>query len=602
MAVRTKILYTKAFSEPSPPVVDQRCDNLFKNIWGNEGSSSRILIGNVSSTYGNRVIQSTQSFKDLSEITEFLAIEPLASIPAGSGAGYDFNILDPTKKYTVGMGFIQNRDHQHYVGFTNSAGSGVYVVSSVLAKNTPQYYVYKSIPTEQTEIYSDEAGVFDSSFNRKTSISTVSANNITKIRVLLGRTMGEGVDRYASTLGLFFAPFCYEGETWFDFPNLMWKEGIQYMCTVEYEDTTGKITSVGEIVPMGYLVNGTHLDYLCEPKQNRTSAKFGGLGGAYGAYRTPDGNLYDEYASYPSGYGYAAYPIGLSASMFRYQGANTNLPSRHGFRPNSNSSKIGFTSSGTYYVYRTLDGKKIVATNSSGSVISELTASSLGLITAPEILLVKVTGGGGGGGGGATFISASGGGGAGGVAGWIRVPTVSSYSNGIKCVVGGGGTGKGPNTSGERAGSGGTSTVSIGSTTYFTARGGTGGMYHENSNPAGGTTYTRSGSNGGVFRTNNGGYGGKRSGGSGQSVTTSAYSISPETTVSKWTQSSGSTPGNGGGGGAGVWGNGGTGGSNNNDSGNGGSYGGGAGGASATLRTGARRGGNGAGGFVLFSY
>lgn len=601
MAVKTKILYTKAFSEPSPPVVDQRCDNLFKNIWGNESSSSRILIGNVSSTYGNRVIQSTQSFKDLSEITEFLAIEPLASIPAGNGAGYDFNILDPTKKYTIGMGFIQNRDHQHYVGFTNSAGSGVYVVSSVLAKNTPQYYVYKSIPTEQTEIYSDEAGVFDSSFNRKTSISTVSANNITKIRVLLGRTMGEGVDRYASTLGLFFAPFCYEGETWFDFPNLMWKKGIQYMCTVEYEDTTGKITSVGEIVPMGYLVNGVHLDYLCEPKQNRTSAEFGGLGGSYGAYRIPEGNLYDKYASYPSNFTYATYPDGLEANMFQYQGVPTNLPSKHGCRPNSNTTRIGLTTVGTYYVYRDLESKSLKVTNSSGGLIQEVTAFSLGLILPPEILLVKVTGGGGGGGGGAALISASAGGGAGGTAGWIKVPTVSSYSNGIKCVVGKGGARRAA-TDKDRAETGGTSSVSIGGSTYFTATGGTGGKYHEIGNPAGGTASAVNGNNSGYFFTKNGGYGGRRDGGGGQSVTTSSYPISPETTISSWTQSSGDTPGTGGGGGAGVWGNGGTGGSNSVNTGHGGAYGGGGGGAAASTNASARRGGDGASGFVLFIY
>lgn len=241
-------LYSKAKTEPAKPVIGQRVGNMFQGIWGTNGSET-IPTGSPTTTYGSKILTSFDTITEQSMLNDALALQPVAAIPSGNGQGVDFNILTAGKKYTVGCGMLQNQSNTIYLGFS-SGSTGRYFYSSSLPKNEFSYHVFKAIPSGQSEIYPNESGRFNSSFNRVGSAqSPITNTDITRIRMLMGYTAASGTERWDKTIAMFFRPFCYEGETWFDFRVQPWKNGnTTYRCDVEYDTSTMKITSVGKVI------------------------------------------------------------------------------------------------------------------------------------------------------------------------------------------------------------------------------------------------------------------------------------------------------------------------------------------------------------------
>ena len=99
----------------------------------------------------------------------------------------------------------------------------------------------------------------------------------------------------------------------------------------------------------GFTYQGKDLDDLCEPKRSGiTSAQFGGEPNKF-VSGTDD--LYDRYASYPTGYGYATKAEGVEET-FKHNGLVFTAPSAIGCRPVSDTSYITLNTSGTYYVWK----------------------------------------------------------------------------------------------------------------------------------------------------------------------------------------------------------------------------------------------------------
>lgn len=350
----------------------------------------------------------------------------------------------------------------------------------------------------------------------------------------------------------------------------------------------------------GFQFQGQDLDVICEPKRvGVDAAKFGG---AAGRYRKGSEDLYDRYASYPSGYGYAQYPMSgsvvLPNNVFKGDGANITPPSAGGRRPFDYSARIAMRTAGTWYIWRDVSSNSIKVRNPSGTVTSY--ANSLfGTNIPPIIMVCRAVGGGGGGGGGGGTQPAGGGGGGGGCAVWIDIPnaTEANYSTtALQCVVGGGGARGGAKANGVN---GVATTISRAGTTLVTANGGAKGVYNV-SGGAGGSCSVVSNSFCGSFFTKSGASGGGRdSSGSGLSMT--AFAISPEKTIAAWSQSGGADQGRGGGGGASPFGNGGLGGGNGSSPTSGSGYGSGGGGGTWILFS-SQAGAAGLAGQVVFDY
>ena len=253
-------LYSKGLNTPAPPTVGQRVGNMFQGVWGSDGGQV-IATGGSTATYGSKVLTSFDTITEQSMLTDAMAIKPAAAVGSSSGVGRDFDILTANKKYTVGCGMLQNRSNTIYLGFANGSGTGSYFYSSVLSNNEFSYHVFKVIPSGQSEIYSNESGRFSSSFARLGSgRSPFTTTDITRVRMLLGYTASEGAERWQQTLGMFFRPFCYEGETWFDFRVQPWKSGNStYYCDVEYNPSTMLITSVGSVLSEDFVYTHDNL-------------------------------------------------------------------------------------------------------------------------------------------------------------------------------------------------------------------------------------------------------------------------------------------------------------------------------------------------------
>jgi hypothetical protein len=288
----TMRLYSKGFNTPAPPTVGQRVGNMFQGVWGSDGGQV-MAVGGATATYGSKVLTSFDTITEQSMLTDAMAIKPTAAVGSGSGVGRDFNILTANKKYTVGCGMLQNRSNTMYLGFANGNGSGSYFYSSVLPNNEFSYHVFKVIPSGQSEIYPTESGRFSSSFARVGSGRSPFTNtDITRVRMLLGYTASEGAERWQQTLGMFFRPFCYEGETWFDFRVQPWKSGNStYYCDVEYNPSTMLITSVGSILN----------DELVYTHDNLYIAKINELANKLRSSRTNRGMPVDSWSDISSG-------------------------------------------------------------------------------------------------------------------------------------------------------------------------------------------------------------------------------------------------------------------------------------------------------------
>lgn len=330
MAILTKTLYTRANSVPVAPPVGMRIGNIFKDYWGN-GKPNQILVGSSNTYFADKVIENfdTAIFREVSgNIGNSLFIEPVAPVSSNAGIGMDFNILTSGKKYTIGVGFLQNRDHTSYTGFANSSGSGSYSHSGVINKNQPKYFVMKVTPTGVAELYPNEAGRFNASFVRETTYSAKADSNLIRVRMLLGYTGAEGSEKWKDTLGGYFAPFCYEGETWFDFENIPWKLGSStYTCEIKYDDKTNLVTEVtSPPAPLGFAINGLSLDVeLAEPGSGRTLSNFN----SSNYWKFPDGT-YKRFANYNSSYGYQE---SIDMSKYLQAGPSTQALARKGTRP-----------------------------------------------------------------------------------------------------------------------------------------------------------------------------------------------------------------------------------------------------------------------------
>ena len=538
----TMTLYSVSTSQPLPPVIGQRVGNMFEGVWGINDSRT-IDIGSTTTTFSKRTITSFDLIATQSSLESVMSLEPTGIIPSGTGAGKDFNILSANKKYTIGCGFLQNRDNTFYLGCANGSSSGRYIATTPVSKNTFRYYVYKVIPTGQAEIYQNECGIYNQSFSKTSSFVALTDTDITRVRMLLGYSAAEGTERWQQTLGMFFRPFCFEGETWFPFINQPWKTGTSlFSCTVSYDDATKTITSVGTIENLGFSINGVSLDNLCEP-----SKSVFGKASFPGYYP-----LNEKYASFPSGYNYGQYAF--STGYFNYNGSAITPPSKKGYRPETTLRYDAGV--GTFYLYRYND-TSIRCRNESNGV-----DTIYNFEYAPHIAFILISAGGSSGSGGSGSNNGHGGSGGGACLAWVKIPTTTSYSSGVKIQVGAGGPADGGG-SGEnvQAGNpGGRSYIVAGSQTITLIGGGEGSRtdYAGSCSPS--SLYVpdvveilaqRSGGNGTV------GLGG---GGSSVGDSVAAYSryVSPEQTLG-WGAYSGGSRNNGGGGGASIFGNGGKG-------------------------------------------
>jgi hypothetical protein len=289
-----------------------------------------------------------------------------------------------------------------------------------------------------------------------------------------------------------------------------------------------------------YKYNNTDLDTLCEPYAATglstcntcpfQSAYYNNMGG---------------YASYDSGYGYMT--LAFPADIYKQAGANVSV-SALGYRPR-NTFRFEFTTAGTYYITRS--DSEITTWNSSGSAIGHYAASIFGLSKAPYILIFYLAGGGGGGGGGSGTVSSGGGGGAGIALGWVKIPTSSTYTDGVTIVIGGGGAGGagGTGTNAKRGSTGVASTLSCQGGGLVACNPGTGGANASPTNGSGGTcSINPLAGYLGIFATINGGDGGTNGGDSGDGRTISG-TVAPDFSYSN-TANGGAAPTSQGGGGA----------------------------------------------------
>ena len=395
MATKTKTLYSKASSTPSPPVVGQRCDNMIKDIWGTSNSSVIAVGSGVNRTYAERVITPLDTISNISPLSTVMALEPTSAIASGSGRGFDFNILTANKKYTFGVGFIQNRDNVFYVGASTSGGTGSYTKGAVLAKNTPRYYICKIIPSGQTEIYPNESGAYNLSFAKQESLNVLTSADLTKVRMLLGYTAAEGAERYSSTVGMFFRPFCYEGETWFEIKDMPWKAGTKfYACEVEYEDTTNLITKVGAIIQLGFVASGNfNIETMADL---HTGSRNKSIFNNSKKWKFTDGKTCELTLGDSSAYPYQEH-IDLTP-FYKQDGTGIGKIAYKGTRPiypfTYSYSVTGTSSSVVRYLKRNSNGSVWIGTTTSASD-SQIIPPSVGATR----LLAIVQGGGSGGGG-----------------------------------------------------------------------------------------------------------------------------------------------------------------------------------------------------------
>ena len=276
---------------------------------------------------------------------------------------------------------------------------------------------------------------------------------------------------------------------------------------------------------VGFSINGTDLDSICEPIRSNHSSNFGGNSGVFIGLGS---DLNVRYASYPDGFGYAQYAWSpaLSPAPFMKTGSPITPPSLVGYRPTFGKI-IDLTATGTWYAWR--NGAYLMLRNPSGTE-SSYHCSEFGLPVAPRNIGFELVGGGGGGGGGNGSRAAGGGGGGGFVAGWVDIPETISYSEGLRLIVGVAGTrGAGGNGSSGWGTKGGDTYIQNSSGTNLYV--GYGGEPGKNSNDGaeygvgGGTSVP----GGNVFSGGNvaGARGGKDGGENGLSVSLT-YALRPE--------------------------------------------------------------------------
>jgi hypothetical protein len=409
----TLTLYSVANSQPAPPVVGQRVGNMFEGVWGINDART-IDVGSTTTTFAGRLITSFDSIIDQTSLESVMSLEPVSVIPNGTGAGKDFNILSANKKYTIGCGFMQNRDNTFYLGCANGSGSGAYIAASPVSKNTFRYYIYKVIPSSQTELYPNESGIFSQNLSKTSSVSNITGTDITRVRMLLGYTAAEGVENWQNTLGMFFRPFCYEGETWFPFVNQPWKTGISlFSCIVSYDDATKLITSVDAVIKMGYTINGVGIETLASPARANDEVfvtdKFIGMSGKYTKIIT-------KYT----------WNKGMNgAELFTENGVPVPIAAK-AYAPNTNL-VASLQSQGTYYLSRS--GNNLLITGA--ATITKTFADG-----APRYVLCCGVGGGAGGSGGRTNHEGVGGQAGGGCLFYLIVP---ESPNSVTMVIGAGG-------------------------------------------------------------------------------------------------------------------------------------------------------------------
>lgn len=565
----TITLYSVSSSQPLPPVVGQRVGNMFEGVWG-ANDSRTINIGSTTTTFAGRLITSFDSIIDQTSLDSVMSLEPVSAIPNGTGAGKDFNILSANKKYTIGCGFMQNRFNTFYLGCANGSSSGSYIASTPVPINTFNYYIYKVIPSSQTELYPNEGGIFNQSLTKISSISKITATDITRVRMLLGYTATEGLENWQNTLGMFFRPFCYEGETWFPFPNQPWKTGTSlFSCIVSYDDATKTIVSVGSIIKTGYAIDGVEIETLAAPKKS-----------GYNTFITDKFiGMSDKYIGLTAKYNWNKTVTG--ADRFTQNGVPVPIAEK-GYSV-GNTLRFVLGAAGVYYLSR------------SGNVLS-LSGPNSGTITFPEgevpryVLCLGVGGGASGSGGGSNANDDGVGGQAGG--GCLLYVMVPEAPDKVTIVIGSGG--------GVDSGSGGENinACNAGSATYVNYGGYQITMNGGGERNDGGTvTYSPANSIMGAILATTGATG---THGTGNGVAANSHPTGTGTSVGWSAYSGGPDPGGGGGGGASIFANGGTGGNSGN--GQPGSRGSGGGGGSNSWWNRGYDGAAGGAGYMLIYY
>lgn len=337
----------------------------------------------------------------------------------------------------------------------------------------------------------------------------------------------------------------------------------------------------------GFKIQDKDLEVLYEIKRNGTSAKFGG---SVGKYIGNNGDLYNRFASFPAGFGYATKPLYSSLSPYPYSwpGFDGTYPSRQGFRPNYVTEQIVLSSPGTWQIWRDEANKRLAVKNPSGTTTYYSSSTYWEQNVPPHVMICKMVGGGGGGGSGDWFTGGVGGSGGAGWYGWVNIPSTSQSP--LTCVVGG-------VASESRV-------THSPSGQYAKCGGGTKGANASTKTVLGGTfSGNLSGTNGGTFKSVSGGHGG-RPGNSykGGSVSVGSFNISPETNVPSWSHSYGTGGGGGGSGGASMLANGGSRGGNINGGppGNGTRGSGGGGGTWIVFK--GQSGASGSNGLIVLSY
>lgn len=565
----TITLYSVSTSQPLPPVIGQRVGNIFEGVWG-VNDSKTIDIGSTTTTFSKRTITSLDSITTQSSLESVMSLEPTGIIPSGTGAGKDFNILSANKKYTIGCGFMQNRDNTFYLGCANGSSSGKYIATTPVSKNTFRYYVYKVIPTGQTELYQNECGIYNQSFSKTSSFASLTDTDITRVRMLLGYSAAEGTERWQQTLGMFFRPFCFEGETWFPFVSQPWKTGTSlFSCIVSYDDSTKLIVSVGSIIKTGYAINGVEIETLAAPKKS-----------GYNTFITDKFiGMSDKYIGLTAKYNWNKTVTGVE----RFTQNGVPVPIAEKGYSVGNTLRFVLGAAGVYYLSR------------SGNVLY-LSGPSSGTITFPEgevpkyVLCLGVGGGASGSGGGSNANDDGIGGQAGG--GCLLYVMVPEAPNQVTIVIGkGGGTDYG--SVGEAI-----NVCNAGSATYVNYGGYQITMNGGGERNDGGTvTYSPANSIMGAILTTTGATG---THGTGNGVAANSHPTGTGTSVGWSAYSGGPDPGGGGGGGASIFANGGTGG--NSGSGKSGSRGSGGGGGSNSWWNRGYDGADGGDGYMLIYY